>query len=86
MDILRRWLKEHEITQRRLAADVGVNPTTLSQYMHGHCKPGADVLFRLSKRTGLSVDALLAGFLSLARVKRVQPPSRRRAGARPAPA
>lgn len=55
---LRHIMLERHITQRGLAAAMGVQYPTISMYCTGKCKPGYEALIRLSKALGVTTDWL----------------------------
>lgn len=61
MERLREYMEERGLTQKQLAALLGVEQPTISDWINGKMTPTAKRLLVISKRTGLSVDELLKG-------------------------
>lgn len=58
-DILRNLIDERELTQRRLAADLCVAPSTVSSYVQGVREPDFDMLKRIAAYFQVTTDYLL---------------------------
>ena len=57
---IRQARQEQNLTQQTLAHDVGVRLSTISSIELGHSRPRVDLLTRLARRLGCTVDQLLA--------------------------
>jgi len=68
---LRRWRRQHRLTQKQLAAECGVTPTTVARWekaeKDGGRKPAGDALVRLIAVTHLPAEALIQPGQFLAR-------------------
>jgi transcriptional regulator with XRE-family HTH domain len=60
MKALAEYLKRTGLTQTDFAARVGVSQPTVWNLIHGKHSASAEVLMRISRETGLTVDRLLA--------------------------
>ena len=58
-DILRALLEERNITQKQLAADLSIAPSTIGGYAQNVSEPDFETLKRLAKYFGTSTDYLL---------------------------
>jgi len=58
-DVLRALLEERDITQKQLATDLGVAPSTVSGYIQSGYEPDYEMLKRIAKYFGTSIDYLL---------------------------
>jgi transcriptional regulator with XRE-family HTH domain len=47
------------IKKQDLARTIGVNPNTMSKWLHGDLTPSAEMLFKLADVFGVSVDRLI---------------------------
>lgn len=56
---LKRLREERKITQKQLAAMLGVAPNTISQYESGKREPDIDTLMKIASILEVSVDNLL---------------------------
>lgn len=56
---LKRYLAEHKITQADFAASLDVTQPTVSGWLNGDSLPSAQMLKRMSRETGLTIDDLL---------------------------
>lgn len=56
---MRAWRDAHKITLARLAGTVGVTASHLSEIETGKNAPSLDLAVRLSRATGVPVDAFL---------------------------
>jgi|SRR5215472_10076235 len=56
---LRRWRRQHDVTQAELARRCGMPVRTISHYEQGVHTPRGEYLERLIEQTGLSADALV---------------------------
>ena len=59
MNKVRELRQQLELTQEELAKRLGVERSTVTKWEIGESKPRADVLVKLSKVLGCSVDVLL---------------------------
>lgn len=59
MERLREHMEEEGITQAALGRKVGVNQSTVSDWLNGRIEPTVPNLKKLRRVTGLSVDELL---------------------------
>jgi predicted transcriptional regulator len=56
---LRRWMLDHDVSVKRLAAEIGVNEVIISSWRTGKHKPGRTRALKLERLTGGSVAAEL---------------------------
>ena len=56
-----RGLRGFETSQEQFAKDLGVSQGQLSRYEQGNSEIGAEVLLRLARRTGKTIEWLLTG-------------------------
>ncbi|MBQ3379859.1 MAG: helix-turn-helix transcriptional regulator [Clostridia bacterium] len=56
---LRELLDEHDITQKKLASDLMMPPSTLGGYMQGTSEPDFETLKLLARYFGVTADYLL---------------------------
>lgn len=59
MERLRTWVEANGLTQQALADRLGVERTTVSQWLSGYYAPSRKALEKMSSLTGLSLDELL---------------------------
>lgn len=59
MNKVRELRQKLELTQEELAKSLGVERTTVTKWEIGESKPRADMLVKLSRVLGCSVDVLL---------------------------
>lgn len=64
MKLLLDWLSENHVTQAEFAKKLGVDPTSVSQYLNSHSLPSLPIFAKIAKETGLSCEKLLAMFLA----------------------
>lgn len=57
---LRRLLEEHDLTQKKLAADLNLGATTVGNYVRGVREPDLETLRRFAVYFGVSTDYLLS--------------------------
>ena len=62
-----RELRGVEVHQAEFAAQIGVSQGQLSRYEKGNSEMGAEVLLRLSRKSGKSIEWLLTGTEKMAR-------------------
>lgn len=55
---LKELLKEKGITQEKLASDLKVHQTLISQWCHGKCKPNIIQAATMAKAIGVSVEEI----------------------------
>lgn len=55
---LRKAMEEADVTQKELAAEVGIDPTILSKYMNARIYPGGQILVRLAVALDTTVEKL----------------------------
>lgn len=55
MDTLRSYMTRNVVTQRQLAADIGVTQGLIYQWLSGHRKVAAEKVLSVSKATGWQV-------------------------------
>ena len=60
MKALGEWLTRTDTTQSALARDVGVSQPVVSNLVNGVHSASSDLLKRISSRTGIYIDDLLA--------------------------
>lgn len=58
-DRLENLLEERELTQRQLAVDLHMAPSTLNGYIKGHRQPDHGTIIRMAEYFGVSTDYLL---------------------------
>ena len=58
-DILRSLAEDRNLTQKQLAADIGVPASTIGGYFQGTSEPDLEMVKRLAHYFGCSVDYLL---------------------------
>ncbi|MFF3710430.1 helix-turn-helix domain-containing protein [Streptomyces phaeochromogenes] len=58
-DALRRIRRERGVTQRKLAAEIGRDFTTVSQYECGRCAPSVGTLATIADTLGVRLDDLV---------------------------
>lgn len=58
-DVLRALLEEREITQKQLASDLNIAPSTVGGYIQNKYQPDFDTLKRIAEYFGTSIDYLL---------------------------
>ena len=57
----RRELRGFEVNQAAFARDLGISQAQLSRYEKGKSEMGAEVLLRISRRFGKSMEWVLTG-------------------------
>ena len=58
IDIIRQVLQEKELSQQEFADILGVNQTTVSQWLLGKKKPGYDSILLLYEKFGIEPNLL----------------------------
>ena len=58
VDILRQLMEENNLSQQKLADALGVNQTTVSQWLLGRKKPGYDSILLIYKNFGITPNQL----------------------------
>lgn len=66
-ETLRQLMKHHpkthkEVTQKELAAAIGIRPQTVAEYMKGKTQPSAEKVLKIADFFGVSADYLLIGY------------------------
>jgi transcriptional regulator with XRE-family HTH domain len=56
-----REVRGFDLTQAEFARQLGVSQSQLSKYERGLAPPAADVLIRIKRKFGVSIDWLLTG-------------------------
>ena len=54
IDVIRLLMAEHHLSQANFAAQIGVNQTTVSQWLLGNKKPGYDNILAICTRFGIT--------------------------------
>lgn len=57
-EIIRAIMEEHNLSQQKFADILGVNQTTVSQWLLGHKKPGFDSIRLIYEKFGVAPNAL----------------------------
>lgn len=58
VEVIRQLMEERELSQQRLAQILGVNQTTVSQWLAGRKKPGYDSIRLLYEKFGVLPNSL----------------------------
>ena len=58
-DVLRSLLEERNITQKKLAIDLNIAPSTIGGYVQNSSEPDSETLKRLAKYFDVTTDYLL---------------------------
>ncbi len=58
IDVLRQLMNERGLSQQRLADMLGVNQTTVGQWLLGRKKPGYDSILMLYEKFGIQPNEL----------------------------
>ena len=58
VEILRQLMEENNLSQQKLADMLGVNQTTVSQWLLGHKKPGYDNILLIYNKFGITPNRL----------------------------
>ncbi len=58
IDVIRQVLQEQELSQQAFADALGVNQTTVSQWLLGRKKPGYDSILLLYEKFGIEPNLL----------------------------
>lgn len=58
IDVLRQLMNERGLSQQRLADMLGVNQTTVGQWLLGRKKPGYDSILMLYEKFGIQPNKL----------------------------
>lgn len=53
IDVIRQLMAEHHLSQAKFAALIGVNQTTVSQWLLGNKKPGYDNILAICTQFGI---------------------------------
>ncbi|MCH5160437.1 MAG: helix-turn-helix transcriptional regulator [Clostridiales bacterium] len=57
-DAIKQLMIDHELSQQKLADILGVNQTTVSQWLLGKKKPGYDSILMIYEKFGVTPNAL----------------------------
>lgn len=57
-DVLRQLMEEQNLSQQKIADILGVNQTTVSQWLLGRKKPGYDSILSIYKHFGITPNTL----------------------------
>lgn len=57
-DIIKQLMIDNELSQQKFADILGVNQTTVSQWLLGNKKPGYDSIMLIYEKFGISPNAL----------------------------
>lgn len=57
-DIIRQLMIDHELSQQKLAEILGVNQSTVSQWLLGKKKPGYDSIMSIYDKFGVTPNTL----------------------------
>lgn len=60
MERLRTWVEDKKLTYQQVAEKLGVQRTTVGQWISGYYVPSRQALENISRLTGLSIDELLS--------------------------
>jgi len=58
VEVIKQVMQEKELSQQALANILGVNQTTVSQWLLGHKKPGYDSILLLYQKFGIEPNSL----------------------------
>ena len=58
IDVIKQLMVDHKLSQQALADVLGVNQTTISQWLLGHKKPGYDSIMLLYEKYGIEPNLL----------------------------
>lgn len=58
IDVIKQLMSEKNLSQQKLANELGVNQTTVSQWLLGRKKPGYDSILLLYEKFGVSPNQL----------------------------
>ncbi len=58
IDVIKQVLVEHNLSQQQFADILGVNQTTVSQWLLGNKKPGYDSILLLYEKFGIEPNEL----------------------------
>ena len=58
VEVLRQLMKENDLSQQKLADILGVNQTTVGQWLSGKKKPGYDSIWLLYEKLGIMPNSL----------------------------
>lgn len=58
-DVLRNLAEERNLTQKQIASDIGVPPSTIGGYFQGTSEPDLETVKQLAAYFGCSVDYML---------------------------
>ena len=55
---LKEWITDHDLKQKAIAADLGISPSVISNYMTGRTQMPIEMLVKMAQLFGVSVDYL----------------------------
>ena len=58
IDVIKQLMSEKNLSQQKLGDELGVNQTTVSQWLLGRKKPGYDSILLLYEKFGVSPNQL----------------------------
>lgn len=58
VEVIRQLMKENNLSQQKLADILGVNQTTVGQWLSGRKKPGYDSIWLLYEKFGVVPNSL----------------------------
>lgn len=58
IDVIKQLMSEKNLSQQKLTDELGVNQTTVSQWLLGRKKPGYDSILLLYEKFGVSPNQL----------------------------
>jgi len=58
---LRNYIKVYRISQKELAQELGLSPSTLHSYLYGPVPRSFQILLKIAKSLDISTDKLLPG-------------------------
>jgi len=61
MNIIKQLLDQKGVTPYRMAVDLGLPQSTVSEWINNEYKPKADKLMLIAKYLGVSVETLIEG-------------------------
>ncbi len=57
-DVIKQIMIEHNLSQEKLGAMLGVHQTTVGQWLHGKKKPGYDSILLIYEKFGVTPNEL----------------------------
>lgn len=58
IEIIKELMQEHKLSQSKMATILGINQTTISQWLLGHKKPGYDSIMLIYEKFGIEPNLL----------------------------